>query len=75
MNVEESLFAYYEDKLSLKKRNMTFRLREHRLRTHYMKKVGVSIQDIFFSLKALILILIPLRLYKVVRKISKSEVM
>lgn len=75
MNIKESLFAYYEDKMSLKKRNMTFRLREHRLRIHYMKNDGVSIHAIFFSLKPLILILIPSRLYKAVRKISKSEVM
>lgn len=74
MNLEESYFAYYEDKLSLKKRNKTLRFREHRLRFHYMKNVEVSIQAIFFSLKPLILILTPLKLYKIVRKISKSEV-
>lgn len=75
MNIEESLLEYYEDKNSLKKRNKTFRIREFRLRIQYMKYVGVTIKTLIYSLKPLILIVIPSEVYKIVRRISKSEVM
>jgi glycosyltransferase EpsE len=70
-NLSEPLLDYYESSISVKKRNLKFRVREIKLREYWRKRMGRPFKLlIVIFIKFVILILLPQGVYLFYRKIK-----
>ena len=69
-NIQEELFCYREDVLSLKKRKYKYRIDEAVVRYIGFKKLGLFPRGLFYVIKPLFVGLLPSRLVQFIKKVG-----
>jgi glycosyltransferase EpsE len=68
INIPSFLYHIREDEFAYKKRTLPFRIRELKIRIYYISKSGFSIFRLLIIFKSILLIFMPIGVYKKIRK-------
>ncbi len=72
-NIPQVLFQYREDQNNIVRRKYKYRTQEARLKWYWIRRAKRPVPELRFAIKPLIVGLLPLGLYKKLRKIKNSK--